>query len=435
MTDPWPRWSTRLLSALGFIGLTALLVVTRGSLELESVLLLYVLVIVAVSLVAGVWAALACAVVALFTATYFFVPPLHTLRIESRDDVVTLIVFVLVAGLVSVASELGARQRAHAAALAVETRLLASAARAPASESEPQELITAIRDSFGYEAVKLLRQGVVVCTAGAPVGDTTRTVELGDGFEIVVCGSERMGEDLSRLQRLGQAAARAVESRELADVDRARSALLAAVGHDLRTPIAGISAAAAGLRATDLEPADRDALVTAVADSADRLRALVDNLLDASRLRAGVLAVRCEPMALDEVVPRVLAVHPGAVSVDVLESLPLVMADAGMLERVLANLMDNAARHAPSSTRLELRSQVTADEVRLAVVDHGPGVEVGDQEWLFTPFQQRDDASSGGLGLGLSVARGFMEAMGGRLTASDTPGGGLTMTISLRRAS
>lgn len=433
MAEPSRHLPARGFSALGFGVLTTVLVATRGSLQLESILLLYVLLIVAVSLVAGIWAAQVCAVAALFTTNYFFVPPLHTLRIASRDDVVTLAVFVLVAGLVSLAAELAARQRAKAAALAVETRLLAGAAASPAAKSDPHQLIAAIRDSFGYTSVRLERHGEVLSEAGDVGAAGSRTVDLGGGFRLVVSGDERIGEDQNRLMRLGTAAVRAVESRELADVDRARSALLAAAGHDLRTPIAGISAAAAGLRARDLDPADHDALVDAVALSADRLRALVDNLLDASRLRAGVLAARCEPIGLEEVVHRVLAAAPTTITVDDLESLPLVLADPGMLERVLANLVDNASRHATGSSP-ELRSQVDDDRVRLALVDHGPGLDTSDPDRVFAPFQHRDDASASGMGLGLWVSRGFMEAMGGELVATDTPGGGLTMTLSLRRA-
>lgn len=434
MTERGQRTRTRGLGALGFVALTALLVATRGSLELESILLLYVLLIVAVSLVAGVLPAQVCAVAAMFTTNYFFVPPLHTLRIASRDDVVTLAVFVLVAGLVSLAAELAARQGARAAELAVEARLLAGAAASPAAESDPHELIAAIRTSFGYSSVRLEHQREVVSAAGDPGAEATRVIELGSGFHLVVAGAERIGEDRDRLLRLGTAAVRAVESRELANVDRARSTLLAAVGHDLRTPIAGISAAAAGLGAPGLEPADHAALVEAVALSADRLRALVDNLLDASRLRAGVLAAHCEPIGLEEVVHRVLAAQPMPVDVEDLEGLPLVLADPGMLERVLANLVDNAARHAAGSGSPELRCETDGAHVRLALVDHGPGLDTTNHDRLFAPFQHQDDASGSGIGLGLWVARGFMEAMGGQLLASDTLGGGLTVTLTLRRA-
>jgi two-component system sensor histidine kinase KdpD len=237
--------------------------------------------------------------------------------------------------------------------------------------------------------------------------------------------------DHARLVRLGTAALRAVESRELADVDRARSALLAAVGHDLRTPIAGIAAAASGLREPRLGEVDHRGLVDSIAEGAERLGGLVDNLLDASRLSAGVLAATCVPLSLEEVVPRVLGSR--AATPD-LEALPHVLADPGMLERVLANLLDNVQQHAGPAALCELRAHPTADHVLLEVVDHGPGARDVAREQLFAPFQRLDDSSPVGLGLGLSVARGVMEAMGGTLTASETPGGGLTMTLGLRRA-
>jgi two-component system sensor histidine kinase KdpD len=432
VSDTARGWRWRALSALGFLGLTGVLVLVRGSLQLESILLLYVLLIVLVALVTGVGAALLCAVAAALAANYYFVQPLHTLRIASRDDVVTLVVFALVGGLVSVAAELAARQRARSAELATETRLLAAAASSPAAQSDPAELLEAIRSSFGYDSVSLERGRVVVAAAGTPGPLRGRRIDLGPDAALFVDGPERLGEDHARLVRLGTAALRAVESRELADVDRARSALLAAVGHDLRTPIAGIAAAASGLREPELSGADRAELLDTVAAGAERLGALVDNLLDASRLRAGVLAASCVPISLEEVVPRALG--PRAAVPD-LAALPHVLADPGMLERVLSNLLDNVERHAGRAAPWELKVHTEGSRVLLAVVDHGPGVADGAGDQLFAPFQRLDDTSPVGLGLGLSVARGFMEAMGGSLTATDTPGGGLTMTIALRQAS
>lgn len=224
-------------------------------------------------------------------------------------------------------------------------------------------------------------------------------------------------------------AARAVEAEKLARVDRLRTALLGAVGHDLRTPIAGIKAAASSLRQSDVEfsAADRDELLATVEVSADRLTALVDNLLAVSRLQAGALSVELAPTALDAVVAMAVLSTGFAVTVDVPDDLPPALADAGLLERVLANLIANACA---ADDDVSVRATAEADRLTLAVVDHGPGIPAHDRDAVFAPFQRLGDTGSG-LGLGLAIARGFTEAQGGTLAPTDTPGGGLTMIITL----
>jgi two-component system sensor histidine kinase KdpD len=255
-------------------------------------------------------------------------------------------------------------------------------------------------------------------------------------------GPALFAEDRRVLQAFAAAAETAYEARRLtgqareatalADADRQRTALLAAVGHDLRTPLAAIKASASSLRQADVDwsPQERDELLATIEDSADRLGSLVSNLLDASRLQAGAVAVQRRPVGLDEVVGAVvlaLTGTEGRVEIDVPEDLPLVDADPGLLERVLANLLDNALRHGGDGP-VQVVATSGAESAKLAIVDHGPGVAEADRERLFTPFQRMDDRASG-VGLGLSVARGFMEAMGGALVADRSPGGGLTMRL------
>lgn len=226
----------------------------------------------------------------------------------------------------------------------------------------------------------------------------------------------------------------AQKAAELAEVDRLRTAILRAVGHDLRTPLAAITAAASSLQNAEVEfsPDDRAELVATVVESANRLDALVENLLALSRLQAGVLSANPRPVALDEIVATAALGFPAeAMAIDVADDLPLVMADPGLLDRVLANLIDNAM-HATGGGPVLLRATVVAEVIELAVVDSGPGIPEHERERLFAPFQRMDDHSAAGrLGLGLAIARGFTEAMGGRLIPSATQGGGLTMTIEL----
>jgi two-component system, OmpR family, sensor histidine kinase KdpD len=234
------------------------------------------------------------------------------------------------------------------------------------------------------------------------------------------------------------AARRQAAARELDEVDRLRAALLAAVGHDLRTPLAEIKAAVTTLRLTDVEltAEDRSELLASIEHSSDWLSDLIANLLDLSRLQAGALSMDLQPVALDEVVARALIDRRFAdVANEVDDDLPMAYADAGLLERVVANLLDNAHRHSPAQSPVEVGAKFDPRELRVAVIDHGPGVREEDWARIFVPFQRLDDRSTDiSVGLGLAIARGFTDAMGGSLVPSRTPGGGLTMTVTLPRA-
>jgi two-component system sensor histidine kinase KdpD len=190
------------------------------------------------------------------------------------------------------------------------------------------------------------------------------------------------------------------------------------------------------LRQTDVDWSreERDTLLATIEESADRLDAVVGNLLDASRLEAGALSVHPEPLALVEVVGAAILGVPeaaGKVQVEVPDDLPLVLADRGLLERALVNLVDNALRHGASEQPVEVRAFAGGESAKLEVADHGPGVSQEQRERLFEPFGRLDDRGSAGVGLGLAVARGFVEAMGGAMVADATPGGGLTMRLRI----
>jgi two-component system sensor histidine kinase KdpD len=234
-------------------------------------------------------------------------------------------------------------------------------------------------------------------------------------------------------ERLAGEAARA---RELAEGNRIRTALLAAVSHDLRTPLAGIKASVSSLRSEDVawSPQDEAELLAGIEDGADRLDHLVGNLLDMSRLQTGTVTPLIREVDLDEVVPVALGGVPeDSVELDIPETLPMVEVDAGLLERTVANLVENAVKYGPLGTPVVVSASALADRVEVRVVDRGPGVPDEAKERIFEPFQRYGDAPRGsGVGLGLAVARGFAEAMGGTLTAEDTPGGGLTMVLTLR---
>ena len=232
-------------------------------------------------------------------------------------------------------------------------------------------------------------------------------------------------------------AAEAEAAKPIAAADRMRTALLAAVSHDLRTPLASAKAAVTSLRSPDVKwtAEDRDELLATADESLDRLAHLVDNLLDMSRLQAGALSLFPRPAGLEEIVSSALDnLDPAArvVTVDIPESLPEINVDPAILERVIVNLTENALRYSPAGKPPLLAASALGDRVELRVVDRGPGIPEKDRDRMFVPFQRLGDTdNTTGVGLGLALSRGLTEAMGGTLTADDTPGGGLTMTVSV----
>jgi two-component system, OmpR family, sensor histidine kinase KdpD len=441
--------------ALGAAGLAAVTAGLRPEPSLTNAALLYLVPVVAVAVVGGVWLGLATALGSDLLLNWFFVPPYHTFTVERRDNLVALLVYVLVAVTVSVAVDLAARQRAAATRSGIEARLLARLTAAPAADQSLERLLGHVRDTFGMRRVALVEAGVVVAAAGpdgagpdgAGPGEQVLSVPAAPGLRLLATGPALFGEDRRLLGRLAAAAARTLEAQrlardaaraeQLAEIDRVRTAILAAVGHDLRTPLASIKASSSSLRAGDVafSPADADELLATIEESADRLSDLVENLLAMSRLQAGVLSVRSRPLALDEVVARaLLGRESAAVQVAVPDDLPLVAADPGLLERVVANLVENAV-HAARGGVVAVRAEPTGTGVSLQIVDRGAGIPAADRDRVFAPFQRLHDRSAqGGMGLGLAIARGFTEAMGGTVTAGETPGGGTTMTVLLPRA-
>ena len=436
----------------GLVVLTLVLVPLRGSLGLAEVALLYLVPVVAAGGIGGIWAGLPAALGADLLVNFFFVPPFHTLLADRREHVIVLVVYILVAASVSLAIDLAARQRAHAARRETEARLLATATASPITENTLTTLLGEIREAFGMQAVALMEShptGELPAAHVGPLGDgrPTLSAHAGPGLRLVAWGPDMFAEDQGTLRRMAAAAARTLEAQrlsrqaaradDLADIDRVRTALLAAVGHDLRTPLAGIKAAVTGLQHSGavLTTQDKAELLATINDCTDQLTELVDNLLSLSRLEAGVVSVELEPVAphaLVEQAARFIHLDRSLVSVAVPPHLPPMLADPVLLERVLANLLTNAAVVSTSGRPVQITGRSTGNQVELAVIDHGPGIPTDQRDRMFEPFQRLHDRSTTqGLGLGLAIARGFTETMGGRITASDTPGGGLTMTITL----
>ena len=433
--------------------LTAVLVTVRGAVALESVLLLYLLAVVVVAVVGGIWPAVVASLGSLLLANFFFTTPYHTLVVNERDSIIALVVFLLVAATVSVTVDVAIRSRVSAARSNTEAEMLSRFTQAPLADASVDAVLDQVRDSFGMDAVALLQQTGgyehVAASVGPPVsGSPTISIPIGDAMRLVADGDQLFAEDRRLLTRLAATAVRAWEgqqlareasqARQLAEADRLRTALLAAVGHDLRTPLSGIKAAVSSLRQDDVtwSPADKDELLATIDMSADQLDALIANLLAMSRLQAGALSAASEPIALDGVVASaLLSLHAEGVVVEVADDLPFVLTDPGLLERAVANVVANALQFSPSGHPVRIEAHTThAHQVVLRVVDTGPGVPADQWEQMFAPFRRLGDLPDGGHGLGLAIARGFTEATSATLTPWTTPGGGLTMTFTLPTA-
>ncbi len=435
---------------------TAIGVLGSDLIDLSTDVVLFFLATVVVALVGGLGPALLAAFGGGLMLNFFLTPPIHTLTIAERENVIMLVAMVLTAVLVALVVDRAARRAQQAASAQAEAALLASFSRTVLTRPDPlPRLLERVREAFGMTTVAILErregQWVVSACSGPPDCGKPEQADVDVAVEpdvhLVAQGRTLRAADRRLLEAVaGQAlialrnrqiADQAAEARRRADAVELRSALLSAVGHDLRTPLTSIKAAAGSLRAADvrLSNSDRSELAATIEESADRLTGLVNNLLDSSRIATGAVTPDLRPVGYDEVA--VLAMRgldgAGRVKLEIDEHLPEVLADPGLLERVIANIVDNALRHGGGSP-VVLRASAYADLVELRVVDSGPGVRVADADRLFAPFQRLGDRDHNGLGLGLSVARGFTEAMGGTLTAEDTPGGGLTVVISLPAA-
>jgi two-component system sensor histidine kinase KdpD len=447
----------------------------RTDLTLASNMLLFLMVVVICALLGGFYPALAAAVAASLLLNYYFIPPLHEFTISEPQNILALVVFVAIAASVSRVVDQAARRTAEAARSNAEAETLSTLAGSLLrGEQALPALMERIKEAFGVDSVALLHRDSDAPSSGAAssapagagmrgswsrlasVGDTPCStpeegdteIPIDDELVLALRGRQLATEDQRMLAafatevavayRQRQLSAAADAAAHLAGTDRARTALLNAVSHDLRTPIATAKASISSLldERVPWREGDQRQLLIEANTALDRLTNLVTNLLDLSRLQAGVLSVTPRPVGLEDVVSRALApvTDSGRIELDVSPELPEVTADPGLLERVIANIVENALRHAPLDQTVRVSASRYAETIELRVIDRGPGIAPTDRQIVFEPFQRRDDLATSagpGVGLGLAIARGFIEAMHGSISLEDTPGGGLTVSIAI----
>ncbi|MGA5096828.1 DUF4118 domain-containing protein [Streptomyces lavendulocolor] len=437
--------------------LTLLLTHVDADPGLANDVLLFLSLTVASAMLGGLLPALASVAAGSLLLNWFFTPPVRELTIADPKNLVALLIFVGVAISVASVVDLAARRTHQAARLRAESETLSFlAGTILRGESSLDALLERVRETFSMESVALLERGSDVepwNRAGSvgphPVArpdDADVEMPVGDHMSLALSGRALPAEDRRVLGAFAAQAAvvldrqrlvgEAEEVRKPAEGSRIRTSLPAAVSHDLRTPLAAIKAAVTSLRSDDVHWSEEDQaeLLEGIEVGTDRLDHLVGNLLDMSRLETGMVTPLIRETDLDEVVPMALGGVPeGSAELDIPESLPMVAVDRGLLERAVANIVEYAVEHSPDGTPVLVSASAIADRVELRVIDRGPGIPDEAKDRVFAPFQRYGDAPSGaGVGLGLAVARGFAEAIGGTLTAEDTPGGGLTMVLTLR---
>ncbi|GAA2117582.1 sensor histidine kinase KdpD [Kitasatospora saccharophila] len=437
--------------------LTVVLSRCHARVNLTTDALIFQLGVVGVALLGGATSALLASLVASLLLNYFFIPPVHTFTIGEPNNVIALAVFAAVALTVSTVVDRATRLTRRAARATAEAETLSTLAGSVLRGADAlPALIEKTRTAFALDSVALLDRtsGDPIArsdTEGEPADDRTVTeLPVGGGALLVLAGRRLPAADQRVLTAFAAHVAAALERDRLATVaaevepikaaDRMRTALLAAVSHDLRTPLAVALASVGSLRSPDVEfsPDDRAELLATADESLVKLTRLVDNLLDMSRLQAGALTLHLEPTHLDEVLPRaldsLLDAHAPVQPLD-LATAPPVLADPPLLERVLANVITNALRYNAPGAPVLVAASHHLDRVEIRVIDRGPGIPPGDRDRVFLPFQRLGDTdNTTGVGLGLALSRGLAEAMGGSLEVEDTPGGGTTVLLTLPAA-
>ncbi|NBE97954.1 sensor histidine kinase KdpD [Nonomuraea sp. KC401] len=446
--------------------LTAALAPLRDVLSLPTEILLFLSLVIGVALIGGTWPAITAAVGGFLLLNRFFTPPLYTWTIEDPENLLALVVFVLMATAVSAIVDLAARRaREMARARADAATLSTLAGHVLRGEAALSSLLGRLRETFALDSVTLLervgeptpddrfeaRAWRIIATSGSTPCTTPAAadsdVTISDQLVLAARGRLLDASDRRVLEAFAAEAAVALrqerlqreakQAEPLAEADRMRTALLAAVSHDLRTPLSAAKAAVESLRSHDVDwtPEDREELLATADESLARLDRLVENLLDMSRLQAGALGLSLQPLAPEEVVPHAiddLGPLRDRVEDDVPVDLPEIVADPALLERVLVNLMSNAVRYSPPAQQVIVTASWHDDQVEIRVIDRGPGIPPEAYERVFLPFQRLGDRDNGtGVGLGLALSRGLIEAMGGALIPEETPGGGLTMIIRM----
>jgi two-component system sensor histidine kinase KdpD len=425
--------------------------------------------VMAVAFIGGLWPAVLAAILDSLLLNYFETDPVGTFSINDPQILFALLVFLGAAIAVSLLVGLSAKRAQEAARARAEAATLADLARdALIADDTIAAFLDKVRETFQVRSAGLFTRAAdagpgweLQAHSGEAPPPPPGSAEAGtDAYEMadprtalavsgrtLTAGERRLltahGAHLLLLRQRHALQLRLKNTTKLAEGNSIRTSILRAVSHDLRTPLAGIKLAVTALQRQRRRLPDeiRDEMLDTIDSYADRLDSLIGNLLDMSRISSGSAAPLTSPVTWRDAIEEALRGLPeGAIRIDLAPNMPAIDADLGMLERVIANIVENALKYAPGSDIVIVGPSSGSGAAtiggrpcgELRIVDHGQGVPAEDVIAMFQPFQRLDDAPEGlGVGLGLAVANGFTEAMGGQLAAEPTPGGGLTIVIRL----
>jgi two-component system sensor histidine kinase KdpD len=426
----------------------------REDISVATGLSLYLLAVIGITAIGGRWPGVISAIISPLLANWYFIPPYHTFRINEGENLVELIVFISSAFIVSVFVSAAARRPREAGHAWHEAATLA--ALAESSSVDPVEgILELLIQSFQLDGVSIINVNgstpLVISSAGISAPQSTQGADIAvplDNDTYLAGNGETLSSDDRRLLHafVGQLK-KALQQRELREValeadtlaraDELRTAILRAVSHDLRSPLSSIKASVSSLRQNDIDwPEDQKSeFLESIESETDRLTSIVTNLLDLSRIEAGVLRPIIRSVSLEEIIPGVvhsIGSRASRIATDIVADAAEVSADPMLLERVVANLVNNALFWSPEDTNVTIRAYRRAEMIQILFIDHGPGIPVSERSIVIQPFHRlHDNVNDGGLGLGLAIADRLVAAMFGTLDLRDTPGGGLTVVISL----
>jgi two-component system, OmpR family, sensor histidine kinase KdpD len=439
-----------LAGALVLSALTVGLVANRDVISVPTSLALYLLAVVGVTAIGGRWPGIISALFAPLLANWYLIPPYHTFRINDGENILELVVFVSATTIVSAFVSLASRRSNEAERAWREASTLA--ALNESSAADPLDgIIELLSKTFDLSGVSVLKSDNDHIETVASIGSSAPTSaqaadftsEIAPGVSLAINGPALTANDHRLLTAFVGQLSNALEQRELrhiameanalAKADELRTAILRAVSHDLRSPLASIKASVSSLRQPDIDwPEDvREDFLAAIESDTDRLTGIITNLLDLSRIEAGVLRPVLRKISLEEILPTaVQGLNSQRITIDVPHDLSDMDSDPALLERVLANLMGNALTWSPADKPIIVRAHERDNFIQIHIIDYGIGIPQNQRATVLQPFHRLSDSTaSGGLGLGLAIADRLIASMNGRLELRDTPGGGLTAVV------
>jgi two-component system sensor histidine kinase KdpD len=448
--EPPPVLAGFAVAGLAVAAITGLIYGLREISPADSTGVAYLLAVLLVATIWGLWLGLFTSVLSAAAFNFFHLPPTGRFTIADSRHTVALGIFLVAAVVASAVAELArsraveAEQRRREADLAAElARILLGGASAEATLGDASGRLA--------EALGLETAAIELEPAERRAGELAYPLRQGDrpigalvvGADLAPGARERLAERVvPALEALLAAAlerdrlqAEVVETRALRRSDELKTALLRTVSHDLRTPLTAILTAGSALAEGELSRTDREDLGRAITEEAERLTALVEKLLDLSRLQAGAAEPRRQWCSIEEILREAAReLDPGgsrfAFAID--PDLPLVRADAAQLERAFANLLENAARYSDGGS-VSVRARVVGEQLMIRIVDRGPGIPEDELSRIFEAFYRAPGQRAGhtGSGLGLAIVKGFVEANGGRVWAESLPRQGTSFVVAL----